>query len=171
VTVTHAAGSALRALVPFTLSAGILALAAITIANVLSRSVAARSLAWAEEASAFLVVWITFLGVAEAARVDRHVRMTALLDALSPAARRRAEIAIAATTAAFLLALAAAALDYVLRVASWGAVSPSLRVPLFLVYAAAPIGLAATALEYARIAFRGGVVEERDPPRGGGVSS
>ena len=165
-TLARAAAAAFRALVPFTLSAGILALAAITIANVLVRSASARSLAWAEEASAFLVVWITFLGVAEAARVDRHVRMTALLDALSPAARRRAEIAIAATTAAFLLVLAAAALDYVARVASWGAASPSLRVPLFVVYAAAPIGLAAAAVEYARVALRGGVVEEREPPRG-----
>lgn len=161
--------TALRRIEGFTLSAGILALAAVTIANVLFRTFGARSLAWAEELSGFLVLWVTFLGIAEAARKNRHIRMTALTDMLSEETQRRLECVVAIVTAAFLVGLAAFATDYVLRVRSWGAVSPALRLPLFLVYTAAPVGFLAAAGEYALIAIRGGVADEETPPEAGSL--
>lgn len=155
--------AALHALETGTLAIGILALAAVTIANVFARSLTGWSLAWAEEVSSFLVLWITFLGVADAARRGRHIRMTALTDALAPATRRRLDVAIAVLTGALCLVLAWIATGYVARVRTWGAVSPALRVPLWLVYVAAPLGLLAAAGEYATIALRGGVHDDEPP--------
>lgn len=122
------------------LTYGILAIAALMIANVLARSLLGFSLTFGEELSGFLIVLICFVGLSYAASRRRHIRMTAFVEQLSPVRRRRLEMVAAASTGLLLLLLTGLALRYALIVADLGSVSPVLSVPLYLVYLTAPLG-------------------------------
>lgn len=128
---------------------GILGIAGLSIANVLSRTLLSQSLAFAEEGSQILVVFVTFLGLGYATGKGRHIRMTALYDQLSLPWRKRLTIAISATTAALLFFFAFLALRYSFgTVRELGSRSPVLGIPLYLVTLAAPLGFVLAGLQY-----------------------
>lgn len=128
---------------------GILAIAALTIANVLLRAVTGESLLFAMELSRFLIVLVTFMGVGYAAGRGRHIRMTAFYDAMGPRLRKAAMLTVTGSTALLLFALTALAVDYVVgTVRPLGAVSPVLQVPSHLVYLIAPLGLFLGGVQY-----------------------
>jgi TRAP-type C4-dicarboxylate transport system permease small subunit len=145
---------ALRRVEQFVLAWSILAIAALTVANVICRSLLGFSLAFAEELSQFLIIAVTFVGLSYAAGRGRHIRMTALYDQLPARYRRLMMIVISATTSLLLLVLAVWAVRYVATVRFLGTVSPALQVPLFLVYAIVPLGLLLAAVQYALTAWR-----------------
>jgi len=131
------------------LQVGVLGIAALTIATVVLRMSTGTSLLFAGELNRFLIVWVTFLGIGYAAGTGRHIRMTAIHDALRGRARKAMMLTVTALTAAMLLWLAWLSLAHVLgTVRTLGAVSPVLQVPLYLVYLAAPVGLALGAIQY-----------------------
>lgn len=136
------------------LAGAILAIAGLTILNVISRSFLGASLAFTEELCQFLIVLVTFAGLSYGASRGRHIRMTAIYDALGRRARKIIMTGIAATTAALLLFLAWQALEYALVVRRLGSVSPVLQVPLYLVYLIAPIGLLMAGIQYLLTAAR-----------------
>lgn len=128
---------------------GILGIAGLSIANVLSRTLFSESLAFAEEGSQILVVFVTFLGLGYATGKGRHIRMTALYDQLPLVWRKRMTIAISASTAALLFFFAYLAMRYAFgTVRELGSRSPVLGVPLYLVYLAAPLGLSLAGVQY-----------------------
>jgi len=130
------------------LATAILAIAGLTIVNVISRSVFGASLASTEELCQFLIVLVTFVGLSYGAGKGRHIRMTALYDQFGEENRKRMMVVIAGSTAILLLYLAWLALDYVLVVRRLGSVSPVLQVPLYLVYLTAPVGLVLAGTQY-----------------------
>lgn len=136
------------------LSFSILAIAVLTIANVIGRSIFNSSLAATEELSQFLIVIVTFVGLSYAVSQARHIRMTALYDALGPRTRKALMLIICVTTSALMFFLAYHALQYVLIMARLGSVSPVLQVPLYIVYLAAPIGFTLAGLRYAATTVR-----------------
>ncbi|HJL17208.1 MAG TPA: TRAP transporter small permease [Sandaracinaceae bacterium LLY-WYZ-13_1] len=128
---------------------GILGIAVLTIANVIARSLFGTSIVFAEEISQFLIVFVTFLGLGYAAGQGRHIRMTALYDQLPDKPRKALATTIAATTAALLFYLSYLAVRYALfTVRELGSVSPALRVPLWYVYLAAPLGFGLAGIQY-----------------------
>src|SRR5690606_39435019 len=66
------------------LAGGILALAALSIGNVVARSLLNRSIAAAEEITQFLMITICFVGLSYAVSRGRHIRMSAIYDLLDP---------------------------------------------------------------------------------------
>lgn len=136
------------------LASSVLAMAGVAIAGVAARNLLGWSLTFGEELQQALLVWITFLGIAHGAREGRHIRMSALCDRVPARARRFVLAAIWASTAALLLLLAAWAVSYMGAVRGIGSVTPALRIPLHVVYAAAPVGLLLGALQYALAAAR-----------------
>ncbi|WP_197525742.1 TRAP transporter small permease [Pseudobythopirellula maris] len=137
----------------FVLSAAILGIAALTIANVMSRSLLGVSLALAEELSQFLIIAVTFVGLGYAAGLHRHIRMTALTEQLPAAAWARWERIVCGATALAMLALAAYAARYVYAVYEMGGVYPVTRAPYYLVDSVAPLGFLLAGLQYAARAF------------------
>lgn len=134
---------------------GVLALTVLSIANVVARSLFGESLASAEELSRFLMIWITFVGVGYGASRGRHVRMTALYDALSARARKRCMLLVTFGTSALCFWFGLLATDYVFgTVRALGAVSPVLEIPKWIVFLAAPLGLFCAALQYALAGLR-----------------
>lgn len=136
------------------LAGAILAIAALTILNVIARSVFGESLASTEELCQFLIVLVTFVGLSYGASKGRHIRMTALYDLLGERKRKGVMIFIACTTALLLFYLAWLAMDYALVVRRLGSVSPVLQVPLYLIYLAAPAGLGLAGVQYGLAALR-----------------
>lgn len=126
------------------LATAILAMAAITILNVVFRNLLGSNLAAGQELNGFLIVIVCFIGLPYAARAGRHIRMTALYDLWSAPVRRVLMILISASTALLLLALAWFAWRYARSV---DRVSPVLGVPLGVVYLVAPLGLALAGVE------------------------
>ncbi len=131
------------------LSGGVLGIAALTIANVVGRTLFGQSLASAEELSQFLMVFVTFLGLGYAAGRGRHIRMTAIYDALPLRAKKGVRLFITGSTALLLFYLAYLGLRYALgTVKALGSVSPALEVPLWIVYLAAPTGFVLAGIQY-----------------------
>jgi TRAP-type C4-dicarboxylate transport system permease small subunit len=121
------------------------------VVNVVARNALGRSISSADEISQALLVAITFIGIASGARRGRHVRMAALWEQLPARLRKPCWCLVTGGTALLLAALAVLAARYVAQVAGAGRVTPALRLPLAAVYAVAPLGLLAGAVEYARI--------------------
>lgn len=136
------------------LSGGVMAMALVTIANVTGRNVFGHSLAFADEVNQALLVLITFIGIGYAARRARHIRMSALYDQLGGRPRKVLIVLVSVGTALLLSALTWFAAQYAWQVHQLGGVTPALRIPLYLIYAWVPVGLALGAVQYVLAAWR-----------------
>ena len=136
------------------LGVGVLGMTTVSIANVFMRNVMGQSLTFADELNQALIILVTFLGVGFAARQGRHIRMTALFDQLGRLPRKITMMLVAASTAALLFTLAWYSLDYAMHTRNTGSVTPSLQIPLWLVYSVAPIGLAVGGIQYVMTLLR-----------------
>ena len=130
------------------LAAGVLLMALNTMANVVGRYLLGQSLYFSEELNQALIVLITFAGISYAARHGRHVRMSALFDALPDRPKKLLMILIALITAAGMYLLAWYALDYVMTQAQRGRVMPALHVPLWWTIVWVPLGFFLTGTQY-----------------------
>lgn len=136
------------------LAAGVLLMAFNTIANVVGRFVFQYSLFFSEELNRILIILITFAGISYAARQGRHIRMSAIYDALPPPARKGFMVLIAAVTAVTMFALCYFSIGYITKVAVSGRVLPSLQLPVYWIFLWVPIGFFMTGLQYALTAVK-----------------
>ena len=130
------------------LALGVLLMAAISVGNVIGRFVFGESIAFAEELNQFLIVLITFVGIGYAARMGRHIRMSAIYDQLPDIGRKLLMIVICLVTAAAMFVLAYYSYVYVASVAASGRIAPSLRVPVYLTFLWVPVGFVITGIQY-----------------------
>jgi len=130
------------------LAVGVLLMAAMSIGNIFGRFLFGQSIYFAEEVNQFLIILITFIGIGYAARMGRHIRMSALYDALPDAARKALMVVIALVTAAAMFVLAYYSYRYVAGVYATGRVSPSLRIPVFITQIWVPFGFIVTGIQY-----------------------
>lgn len=136
------------------LSGGVLAMAAVSIANVIGRELLGTSLAFADEVNQAIMVLITFIGIGFGVRRARHIRMSALYDQLGGRLRKGLLVIISLGTAVLLLALAWYGLQYALQIWRIGSVTPALRLPLYLVYFWVPVGFTLGAIQYLLAVWR-----------------
>ena len=99
-----------------------------------------RDLAWLTELGEFLMVWVTFLGGAAAARRGAHMSINEFLDKLSPPGRLWADASVQAFCSFIMLVV----LYFGLRIVSqsWGTVLTTLEWPMAWQYMPLPIGAA-----------------------------
>lgn len=136
------------------LGVGVLLMAANTVANVVGRFVFQNSVFFSEELNSILIILITFAGISYAARQGRHIRMSAIYDALPASWRKILMILIALVTAAFMLALAWFALGYIITQAGRGRVLPALQIPVWWTLVWVPVGFLLTGLQYVLTAVK-----------------
>jgi len=139
---------------------GVILMAVNTIANVISRFVFNHSLIFAEELNSIFILLVTFAGIGYAARHGRHIRMSAIYDAMPQHIRKILMIAITATTAAFMLFLAWYAVEYILNLYSKGRVYPALGIPVYISYVWVPVGFFITGIQYALTTVKN--IQEKD---------
>lgn len=130
------------------LAMGVLLMALNTVANVVGRVVFGESLFFAEEVNRILIVMITFAGIGYAARHGRHIRMSALYDALPTSARRILMIIISFVTSAVMFFLCYYSVTYIQSIYSTGRVLPTMGLPLYLMYLWVPVGFTITGIQY-----------------------
>lgn len=131
------------------MAAGVILMAINTIVNVISRFVFNHSIIFAEELNSIFILLVTFAGIGYAARHGRHIRMSAISDALPERARKLLMIVITAITAALLLVLAWYSVQYIISLYTKGRVYPALGIPVYVSYLWVPIGLFVTGVQYA----------------------
>lgn len=127
---------------------GMIILAFITVGNAISRRFFNESWSFGEEASLFILVIVTFLGISYAARKGRHIRMTAFFDQLPDNLQRLLMIFITFVTSIVLFYLTYHSLIFTITMQSRGRVTPALQVPYYLVVMWVPIGLFLGAIQY-----------------------
>lgn len=135
------------------LATGIILMAINTIANVIGRFVFGESLHFSEEVNRMLIVLVTFAGIGYAARHGRHIRMSAIYDALPTGGRRWLMIFICIFTAIVMFALCYFSIGYITTVMGRGRSLPSTGIPAWWMYVWVPVGFAVTGIQYAMTAY------------------
>ena len=140
---------AIAALEEIIMAVGVIMMAINTIANVISRFVFNHSLVFAEELNSIFILLVTFAGIGYAARHGRHIRMSAIYDALPKRLRKILMTCITAVTAVIMLYLSWYAVQYILSLYAKGRVYPALGIPVYISYLWVPIGFLVTGIQYA----------------------
>jgi TRAP-type C4-dicarboxylate transport system permease small subunit len=115
------------------------AMATMVFVNVVLRFTTDHSLLWVEEASRYLMVWLTFLGCGPVLRHGAHIGIDTLQEALP-----RYAVAIRAAIFFVLLGFFVFMVWVGLRYAAfaWEQTTPVLQLPIGAVYLAIPAGFA-----------------------------
>lgn len=130
------------------LAIGVIAMATITIVAVITRFVFNDALTITDELNMIFIVIVTFAGLSYAARNARHIRMSAIYDALPSKARKVLIIIISLITGLFMFVLSYYSYIYIVEVYQSGRILPALGIPVFYIYLWVPIGFAITGLQY-----------------------
>ncbi len=130
------------------LAIGVLLMATMSVGNIFGRFLFGQSIYFAEEVNQFLIILITFIGIGYAARMGRHIRMSAIYDALPDRARKALMVVISLVTAAAMFVLAYYAYVYVAGVYATGRVSSSLQIPFYITQIWVPFGFVITGIQY-----------------------
>lgn len=114
------------------------------LAGVLSRYVFSKSIVWVDEVVSISFIWLTMIGTAIAMHRNEHLRLTLLVERLSPPVRDAVHALALAAIAAFLLAMLPPAYTYAHE--EWFITTPALNIPNTFRVAAIPFGLGAMLL-------------------------
>jgi TRAP-type C4-dicarboxylate transport system permease small subunit len=136
------------------LAVGVLLMAANTVGNVIARFVFAESIYFSEELNRILIILITFAGISYAARQGRHIRMSAIYDAMPPRYRKMLMIVITLVTAVFMFGLCYYAVGYIETQAGRGRVLPALQIPVWWTLLWVPVGFFMTGMQYLLTAIK-----------------
>ena len=138
----------------FIIGGSILVMAAIMSAHVVGRALLDQGIAGTYELTELLLILITFVGVSYGERNARHISMSALYDQLSGRARKAMLVFICVVTGAFMFYLAWVGAEYTYDIWNRGRTTSALRIPLWIVYLAVPIGLTLAGIQYWMTAVR-----------------
>lgn len=118
----------------------LLAMTAVTFAQVVARYVFEAPLSWSEELARFLLMWLGMLSAAYGFKLKAHFALRIAVDACPPKIRRIVQIAVAIVVTLFLLAFLYLSIKFVLGVS--GYIAPALRIPMEIPYASSIVGSA-----------------------------
>jgi len=136
------------------LAAGVLLMALNTCINVIARFVFGEGLFFSGEINRILIILITFAGIGYAARHGRHIRMSALYDALPVPGRKVLMIVIALFTSVVMFFLCYHSFGYIEILYSRGRILPALGFEIWMIYIWVPVGFAITGIQYALTAIK-----------------
>lgn len=132
------------------LSYSVILMAIILIGSIISRTLFNNSWTFAEEGGQFLILIVTFIGIGYGAKKARHITMSAVFDLLSEKYKKVFMLMISGGTSLAMFYIAYYAVLYTMKVQELGRVSPSMRIPMYLIIAVVPIGFFLGAIEYSR---------------------
>lgn len=132
----------------------VLLMAAVMTGHVLGRTFLGQGIPGTTEIAELLIIIMTFIGVSYGVRCARHISMSAIYDQLQGTARKALLVTICLATALLMFYFAYLALGYTTTIYERGRVSGALTIPLWTVYAAAPIGFTLAGIQYVLTAVR-----------------
>lgn len=135
------------------LSAAILGICALMIANTLGRTIFHHSIHFTEELCMILILIVTFIGLSNATRHGRHIIMTAIYDRLPNKAKRISNIIVYLIIVVLLLWITWLSWNYTRNVYAYGRITTVLKIPVYLSMAIIPLGCLITAFQYLLMAI------------------
>ncbi len=111
----------------------------VLLAGVVARYLFHKPIIWSDELAGVLFLWLAMLGSVVALHRDEHMRMTAFVGMMNPAARSFLDLIAVATTVAFLALVAHPAYEFAAD--EIYVTMPALEVPNIWRAAAIPVGL------------------------------
>ena len=133
----------------FMLAVGVIAMTVNTIAAVISRFVFNSAITFTDELNMIFIVVVTYAGLSYAARNGRHIRMSAIYDAMPAKTRKVLMIVMCSVTSFFMFFLSFYSCYYIVEVYESGRILPALGLPVFYIYLWVPVGFILTGLQYA----------------------
>ncbi len=119
---------------------GILSAAIILFINVVLKNFFASGITWAEEYAKYAIMWITFGGCGAAARMNAHMSITALYDAVNDRMKSLLDYFIYTVGALFSAFMMVYGMRLVFSVMITNQVSPTMELPMEIIYASVPLG-------------------------------
>jgi TRAP-type transport system small permease protein len=119
------------------------AMALMVFVNVVLRYTTGHSILWVEEASRYLMIWLTFVGAGPVLRYGAHVGIDTLQDRF-PRHAASLRAGIVALLLIFFILMLWLGVRY--AALTWAQTTPVLQIPVGAVYLAMPIGFALLAL-------------------------
>jgi C4-dicarboxylate transporter DctQ subunit len=134
---------------------------ATVVIDILSRVIFGVSISWAAEIARYAIVWMVFVGGGIGARTGAHISIDVLGETLPPHLARI--ILIISSLIAAISAAIISFLGYQLmrQMMSFSQKSPSLEIPMWIVYSVIPIAFALMAVRFAQAGFVAEVSERR----------
>jgi len=123
--------------------------------NVIGRYIFGLSLKWAEELATYTIIWITFLGGVVCIREGMMISMDAFVTQFKGPIKRFFVIFTNIVGVIFSIIIAYLGIQITLYVYQSMQVSPAMMIPMYIPYAALPLGSIFMALEYLEASFAG----------------
>lgn len=128
----------------YLLTAILVTISVVLVAQVFMRYVVNSPLVWAEELARYLLVWCTMIGTSLAVRESRHIVVDLAPIVFGPRSVGVFRMISMAGIIVFSVVIIYYSLPFVQRVQQMGQLSPSLAIPMWWVYLALPVGAAAS---------------------------
>lgn len=154
----------LSALIDVALAVGGIGIVVLTFVNAALRGTAGFDLAWSLEVTAFLLLWVTFVGCAAAVARASHMRVTEVVSNYVPLGWHR-PIALVIDILIVAVMIALIFFGYAISSHTWAQKTTVLYWPVGLLYASMPVGISLCLIFHAANI----VIDFRAPPsaRGG----
>ena len=108
--------------------------------QVVMRYVFQNSLAWSEELSRYLFVWLVWIGASYAAKESRHLKIEAFINLFSGKTKQKIRFLALIIFFAFSVYFAWQGSILIIKLFIAGGVSPAMRIPMYYAYASVPVG-------------------------------
>ena len=110
--------------------------------QVVFRFIVKSSLPWSEELSRYLQVYITFFGTAYGIQTGAHLGIEAFTHLLPKGGRKVLAILVQIVSMLVCTLILKLGVDIVMSQMASGQVSPAMRIPMWVIYGAIPMGMA-----------------------------
>lgn len=128
---------------------GIISAAFVLFVNVVMRNAFDSSLVWAEEYAKFAIMWITFGGCGAAVRANAHMKISALYDVVGKGFKKGLDIFSCLVCLAFSGVMLVYGIQLTMTTIQTAQVSPTMMLPMWIIYVSVPIGAALMILRFA----------------------
>ena len=116
--------------------------------QVVFRFIVKSSLPWSEELSRYLQVYITFFGTAYGIQTGAHLGIEAFTHLLPKGGRKVLAILVQIVSMLVCTLILKLGVDIVMSQMASGQVSPAMRIPMWVIYGAIPMGMAFCVIRY-----------------------
>lgn len=134
----------------FVLAYSVIIMAILLIVSVIMRTIFNRSITFSEEVGQSLLIIVSFFGISYTAKKGRHITMSIVFDMVSNNKKKIMMYVITSVSTVIMIYLSYLAGKYALSTYMLGRVTPALRIPIYMIYAFVPVGMAFGAFEYFR---------------------
>ena len=113
-----------------------------------------RSLPWSEELTRYLLVWVTLVGASRGIKKGSHVGVEAFMLLFPLKVRKKVNILVLLVCIFFYGIIEVFSLRIIELQFVNHQISPAMRIPIWIAYAALPVGAALMIIRYLQLLFR-----------------